>query len=159
MYFKFKLITISVDCKFIIIYCNQALRSDVKQYNNFSVRRWFASVTTERQSVPESDPLFVNQTYSAATYRQGRLQQTDVILSVSGKAHSKLHGSVIQVIMTQILKSTATQLSGHCRRHSAKDGTNRWVVCSTSGWAGMLSWPIACNILGGLHTRTKYKAC
>ena len=39
MYFKFKLITISVDCKFIIIYCNQALHSDVKKYNNFRARR------------------------------------------------------------------------------------------------------------------------
>jgi len=38
MNFKFKLIIILVGCEFLIIYCNQALNSDVKQYNNFSAR-------------------------------------------------------------------------------------------------------------------------
>jgi hypothetical protein len=34
------------ECKFIVIDFNQALHSDVKQYNNFSATRWFASMTT-----------------------------------------------------------------------------------------------------------------
>jgi hypothetical protein len=30
--------------------------------------------------------------------------------------------------------------------NSGKDGTNRWVMYTTSASEGMLSWPIACNI-------------
>jgi hypothetical protein len=121
-------------------------------------------MTTERYGVLESDPVLVNQIYISSNIqnrnscrRQGGLQQTNVILSVSGKAHSKLHSSVMQVIMTQIFTVTVTQLSRHSRRPSGKDGTNRSSVCSTSGWVGMLSWPIACNILEGLNKSKNIK--
>jgi hypothetical protein len=145
-------------------YCNQVLHSDVQQYNNFSAIRWFASITTTER--PESDYVLLNQIYINSNiqnwnlcHRQGRLQQTNVMMGVSGRTHSKLHSSVMQIIMTQILMLTVTQLSRHCRIPSGKDGSNRWVVCSTSGWVGILSWPIACIILEGLHMRTIYKAC
>jgi hypothetical protein len=65
--------------------------------------------------------VFVNQIYISSNiqngnlcHRQGRLQQTNVIVSVSGKAHSKLHSFVMQVIMTHTLTLTVTQLSRHC---------------------------------------------
>ena len=107
--------------------------------------------------------MFVNQIHISSNtqslnlcHRQDRLQQTDVIWSVNGKAHSKLHSPVIQVIMTQILPLTVRQISRHCRR-PGKDRTNRSVVCSTSGWTGMLSWPIVCNILEGVNKRQNMK--
>ena len=146
------------ECKFIVIYCNQALYSDVKQYNYFSARRWFASMTTtEWQGFPG---MTLCKSDLHKQQHTGRADCCGIILYwVFGKAHSKLHGSVMQVIMTQILTLTVTQISGHCRRRSAEDGTSRWVVCITIGRAGMVSWQIACNILGGPYSETKYKAC
>ena len=77
-------------------------------------------------------------------------------MSVFGKAHSKLHDCVMQVIITQILTLTVTRLSGHCWRYCAEDGIKEMSCVQYKRVAGMLSWLIACNFPGELYTRAKY---